>query len=178
MVTLGADSHKATHTVVAVDETGAKLSHCHGEGELGRPSAGLELGRPNGANGDGHSRIAGTSRGASSATCWAPAKPWSGSRPGSQLESENPPAPQASRTPLMPSRRRALRCENRTCQQQPWTVPVGRCASWWLTGRTWWESAREFRIGFAGTSTSSPREAITRTTASMEGRHCRRSRTS
>jgi hypothetical protein len=27
MVTLGADSHKATHTVVAVDETGAKLSH-------------------------------------------------------------------------------------------------------------------------------------------------------
>jgi hypothetical protein len=27
MVTLGADSHKATHTVVAVDETGSKLGH-------------------------------------------------------------------------------------------------------------------------------------------------------
>jgi transposase len=27
MVTLGADSHKATHTLVAVDETGSKLSH-------------------------------------------------------------------------------------------------------------------------------------------------------
>jgi hypothetical protein len=27
MVTLGADSHKATHTVVAIDETGSKLGH-------------------------------------------------------------------------------------------------------------------------------------------------------
>jgi hypothetical protein len=129
MVTLGADSHKATHTVVAVDETGRKLSQvtvkATSDGHLQALSWASQWSDRRWALEDCRHVSGRLER-----DLLGPAKPWSGCRLGSQLESANPPAPQASQTPSMPSRRRALRCESRTCQQQRWTVPVGRCASW------------------------------------------------
>ena len=48
MVTIGADLHKRSHTVVAVDEQGRKLAETHGRGDPGRAPRAAALGRATG----------------------------------------------------------------------------------------------------------------------------------
>ena len=79
MIVIGIDSHKRSHTAVAVDPTGRRLA----EKTVGTTGAGhLELVRWAGQfPGVGPSRTVATSRGACRATSSSPARRSSGSRP-------------------------------------------------------------------------------------------------
>jgi hypothetical protein len=80
MVTLGADSHKTTHTLVAVDETGRKLAQgafaANADGHLSALRWASQWGERRWALEDCRNLTDG-----SSVTCWALAKLSSGSHP-------------------------------------------------------------------------------------------------
>ena len=80
MVTLGGDSHKRTHTLVAVDQNGRQLA----QKTLLATKAGhleaLHSGQLAGHSGNGLWRIAGMYRGGSRLTCWLQGNSWFGCR--------------------------------------------------------------------------------------------------
>jgi hypothetical protein len=80
MVTLGVDTHKRSHTIVAADEQGRKL----GQVTVTATSAGhlrVLAWAGQWAQRSWRSRTAGTCRGGWSGTCWSLGSSWCGCRP-------------------------------------------------------------------------------------------------